>query len=228
MRLLVHVEGQTEEVFVNEALAPYLFDRGYTSVSARLLGNSRLRARRGGIASWNVVRSDIANHLKQDSGALATTIVDYYALPAGTNGWPGRDASSALALSEKASLIESAVSADLGAFMGAEFSLGRFVPYIAMHEFEGLLFSDCAGFADGLGKPALRSHLEEVRNAFESPEHINDSPLTAPSKRVLAIDPTYQKTLHGPLAALYIGIDAIRAQCPGFERWIARLEAATA
>lgn len=48
-RLLVHVEGQTEEDFVNEVLGPHLWAYGYTQVSARLLGNARLRSRRAGI-----------------------------------------------------------------------------------------------------------------------------------------------------------------------------------
>ena len=33
-RLLVHVEGQTEETFVNEVLAPHLYGFGLPSVSA--------------------------------------------------------------------------------------------------------------------------------------------------------------------------------------------------
>lgn len=48
-RLLVHVEGQTEEQFVNKLLAPHLQDHGYSSVSARLIGNARQRGKRGGV-----------------------------------------------------------------------------------------------------------------------------------------------------------------------------------
>ena len=80
-RLLLHVEGQTEETFVNDVLAPHLRDRGYDSVRARLVGNARRRDRRGGIRDWNAVRRDIANHLKEDTGSFATTMVDYYGLP---------------------------------------------------------------------------------------------------------------------------------------------------
>ncbi len=80
-RLLVHVEGETEETFVNEILAPHLYRCGYTRVSARLLGNTRQRDRRGGIRGWDSVRDDILNHLKEDAGCLDTTMVDYYALP---------------------------------------------------------------------------------------------------------------------------------------------------
>lgn len=44
-RLLIHVEGQTEESFVNDILAPHLYGQGFTNVSARLLGNARQRER---------------------------------------------------------------------------------------------------------------------------------------------------------------------------------------
>jgi hypothetical protein len=47
-RLLVHVEGITEETFVNELLSVYLATRGYESVGARILGNARQRSRRAG------------------------------------------------------------------------------------------------------------------------------------------------------------------------------------
>ena len=40
-RLLVHVEGETEETFVNKVLSPYLYNLGYSEVSARLMGNDR-------------------------------------------------------------------------------------------------------------------------------------------------------------------------------------------
>lgn len=220
MRLLVHVEGQTEETFVNEILAPFLLEHGFEIVSARLLGNARLRARRGGIRSWITVRSDIANHLRQDGGACATLMVDYYALPGGDNGWPGRDASGAVFVDQKAAVVEAALKQDFSEFMGAGFNLARFTPYVMMHEFEGLLFSDCQAFADGIGQGILGHRFSQIRAQFDSPEHINDSPQTAPSKRVLRLFPEYQKTFHGPIAALSIGIEKIREECRGFDRWI--------
>ena len=63
-RLLLHVEGQTEETFVNDVLAPHLCNRGYDSVRARFLGSARQRDRRGGIRDRKAVRRDFANHLK--------------------------------------------------------------------------------------------------------------------------------------------------------------------
>lgn len=90
-RLLIHVEGQTEEDFVNEVLRNHLLAKGYEAVSARLLGNARLRRRRGGIRAWSSARKDILNHLKEDPAVIVSTMVDYYRLPQdGAAAWPGR------------------------------------------------------------------------------------------------------------------------------------------
>jgi hypothetical protein len=77
-RLLIHVEGQTEERFVNEVLRDHLVARGYHSVEARIVGNARLRERRGGIIPWASAKEDISNHLQEDLACIATAIVDYY------------------------------------------------------------------------------------------------------------------------------------------------------
>lgn len=49
-RLLVHVEGESEERFVKEVLAPHLCVRGFSKVGARLMGNVRQRYQRAGFA----------------------------------------------------------------------------------------------------------------------------------------------------------------------------------
>ena len=114
-RLLLHVEGQTEETFVNDVLAPHLCERGYDSVRARLVGNARQRDRRGGIRDWNAVRRDITNHLREDTGSFATTMVDYYGLPqSGQRAWPGRDRASTLPFTAKADAVEAALLVDIG------------------------------------------------------------------------------------------------------------------
>jgi len=60
-----------------------------------------------------------------------------------------------------------------------------------MHEFEGLLFSDCDRFGAGIGRIDLVPAFHAIRSAFGGPEEINDSPTTAPSKRVKDIIPDY-------------------------------------
>ncbi len=225
-RLLIHVEGETEETFVNEVLKGHLFARGYESVGARLVGNARQRAHRGGISGWNSAKRDIIRHLSEDGRCIATMMVDYYGLPqAGAKAWPGRTQAATQAFSAKAPTVEAALLNDVSAEMGENFDRNRFVPFVVMHEFEGLLFSDCAAFAHAVGRDALAASLQAIRDQFNSPEEIDDSPITAPSKRVEALIPGYQKPLFGNLAALEIGLDRIRAACPHFQSWLSRLEA---
>lgn len=97
-----------------------------------------------------------------------------------------------------------------------------------MHEYEALLFSDCRRLANSLQVPQLEPQLAEIRQAFETPEDINDSPETAPSKRIVALMESvslrYDKPLYGFIALDDIGLPAVRAQCPHFDRWVRRLE----
>lgn len=224
-RLLVHVEGQTEESFVNEILAVHLYRFGYTRVSARLLGNARLRDRRGGIRAWSSVRNDVLRHLKEDVGCVSTTMVDYYALPqSGDRAWPGRFNAGLQPFARRSSTVETALWDDICAGMDEGFESNRFIPYVMMHEFEGLLFSDPVKLGSGIGRPDLSQSFAAIRQQFVTPEEINDSPQTAPSKRILALVPGYEKPLLGNLAVLEIGLEAIRAECPLFRRWLERLE----
>ena len=125
---------------------------------------------------------------------------------------------------EKARSVQDAVRDDVVTEMGNRFDSDRFVPFVVMHEFEGLLFSDCAAFSRGIGRSDLDVSLREIRNDFTTPEEINDSPITAPSKRVEALVPGYQKPLLGVLAILEIGLACIRDECLHFNGWLAELE----
>lgn len=224
-RILVHVEGESEETFVNEVLSGHLANFGHIA-NARLLGNSRLRSRRGGIRGWDSSLRDIVQHLKSDPTCYATTLVDYYALPqTGPGAWPGRATAALLPFELKAQTVTLALSADIARIMGEDFRVSRFVPFVMMHEFEGLLFSDCSAFARGIGRPSLEAEFQAVRDAFNSPEEINDSPQTAPSKRVRTLVPGYEKPLMGALAILEIGIERIRKECSIFDSWVKNLEA---
>jgi hypothetical protein len=70
----------------------------------------------------------------------------------------------------------------------------------------------------------LAAKLHKIRSAFDTPEDINDSVETAPSKRIQELFPEYEKPLYGVLAALEIGLEAMRNECRHFNRWLSRLE----
>jgi hypothetical protein len=62
--------------------------------------------------------------------------------------------------------------------------------------------------------------LEECNN---NPENINNSPITAPSKRIVK-ESQYIKTTHAPLILKNIGLTKIRKKCAGFDEWLSKLE----
>jgi hypothetical protein len=224
-RLLIHVEGQTEEAFVNQVLRGHLTELGYGSVSARILGNARHRSRKRGITPWPSAKKDILNHLKEDPNCFATTMVDFYGLPRSENAaWPGRANPRGTTSQARAAFVEAAMREAIVSEMGGGFNPHRFVPFVLMHEFEALLFSDCQGFSRALARPALQPELQRIRDGFPTPEDINDSPHTAPSKRVTALVEDYQKPVFGPLIALEIGLETIRGECPHFDQWLGTLE----
>ncbi len=209
-RLLLHVEGETEESFVTNVLSWHLYSLGYSLVSARPSG---------GIKPWPTARREILRYLKQDVGCVVSTMVDYYGLPQTADaGWPGRTAAARADFPLKAEIVEEALLADICKHMGTSFNANRFIPYVMMHEFEAMLFSDCAQFCNLIGRKDLFPQFQAIRDRFGSPEEIDDSPRTAPSKRVEKLVPGYRKPLYGIfyrkplygiLGVLEIGLDAI-------------------
>jgi hypothetical protein len=152
-------------------------------------------------------------------------MVDFYGLPSSGDGaWPGRAGATGKQVEQKASHVETALLNSVVGAMGARFDPRRFVAFVVMHEFEGLLFSDCAAFCQGICRPDVEVQLRRIRDEFETPEDINDSPTTAPSKRVENLVPGYDKPLFGILAALQIGLPSIRGECRHFARWLSALE----
>jgi hypothetical protein len=103
--------------------------------------------------------------------------------------------------------------------MARDIGLHNFIPYIQVHEFEALLFVEPGHFADWVDSRVVEI-LRKVREC-NAPEDINDDPHTAPSKRILAAMPDYQKTVHGPLIACDIGLDGFRQ---GAQRCAQRLK----
>jgi hypothetical protein len=211
-RAYLLIEGQTEETFVRELMRPHYerMDLYLTPIIA-----STSSGHKGGVVTYAKVRREIEHLCKQDAGAMVSTMFDLYALP---NDFPGKNSPQWSRLrsgSEKAVLIEQAMEHDI---------LQRnFIPYIQVHEFEALLFVQPECFLDWADK-SVTQQLAAARQTH-APEEINDDPRTAPSKRILAAMPSYQKPIHGPLIACAIGLDAMRTVCPHFALWLNKLDA---
>jgi hypothetical protein len=128
---------------------------------------------------------------------------------------------------DKVMRIEQAIKADICEQVPDLRPDVRFLPYLQLHEFEGLLFSDPAVFASSIGKAHLAQVFRRTRDDFLTPEDINDGPDSAPSKRVLGAHPSYQKVVDGTLASRAVGIERMRQECPHFRQWVEQLGALT-
>ena len=217
-RIYIVVEGQTEESFVNELLAP-TFSKSEIWPTAILIGKP---GHKGGVLDYQRAKNDIIKLLKQDKSAFCTTMFDYFRLPTSFPGMPVQKVSST---EEKAKYVESAMYADISKDLGDHSRPDRFIPNLQMHEFEGLLFSDCRSFANGIARPDLKGEFDKIREAFPTPEDINDRADKAPSKRILKLFEEYEKVTMGTLAAIEMGLDVIKRECPHFSSWVECIEA---
>jgi len=208
------VEGQTEQTFVRDVLAPQMGSKGIY-LHARLIGKP---GQKGGDIRFERAQADIGHFLMQRTNTYVTTMFDYYRLEA---SWPGNVKSSGTAI-EKAARVEEATSAKIKELFPKYDVDGRFIPYIEMHEFEALLFSDESILANKLNVNA--SKIKEILDECGEPEEIDDEPDTAPSKRLIRIDNSYRKVAMGKTIAEAIGIQTIRQKCPHFNDWISKIE----
>ncbi|KRP44217.1 protein of unknown function [Pseudomonas libanensis] len=218
IRVHVICEGQTEEMFINEVLADAFQHKGIYLLPA-LIGKP---GHKGGNFRFERLLTDVEKRLLGDRQAYCTTFFDFYGLP---EEFPGKtNAAGKNTMDEKADCLLDAMVERLTNKLGDE-AMRRFIPYVQMYEFEGLLFSCPKRLATGINQPALEERFVHIRNEFESPETINNSPMTAPSKRLQKLYAGYDKPLHGSLAAIEIGLPIIREQCSRFDAWIRQMEA---
>lgn len=214
-RLIIVCEGQTEQEFCNDILQPHFIQFGI------IVQNPTIKKTAGGIVSWESLKHQIETHFKQDTTAFVTTLIDFYGIHAYHNYPNWLQANQSIDKNIGMDLMEQGMHTDISALYQK-----RFIPYIQLHEFEGLLFCDINVFDNGFEKNEFLNYnyLVQTLKENENPELINDSSVTAPSKRLLKIIKDYSKITHGCLIAQDIGITKIRAKCPRFNKWINDLE----
>lgn len=219
IRVIAVCEGQTEETFIRDVIAPQLAHQ-QVFLTARLIPTSK--GHKGGALTYQRVKRFIVNCLKEETETIVTTFFDLYALD---NEFPAFVESQNIAdVYQKVACLERAFK-EAVALENTLFAK-RFWPYIQPYEFEGLLFSDIAKLIELETDWQVSSKaLQAVREAFPTPEHINDNYKTKPSARLEKhLNKTsYRKKLHGTSAIQSIGIDRLCEQCQHFASWYAQL-----
>ncbi|MFA6024887.1 MAG: DUF4276 family protein [Ignavibacteriaceae bacterium] len=212
--LNILVEGQTEQEFVTNLMYPYFYSRGISNIRTITIETSP--GFKGGDVRYHArYKPNIKKILQGQEDLLVTSLIDYYRL---RNDFPNyAESRNRITPEQKVQLIEAGCFQDIGD--------ARFIPYIQLHEFEGLLFSATKGFEELF--PDLRGvnkkELIKIVQQFPNPELINDNPATAPSKRLERLIPGYEKPLFGTMIALENGFDVIMQRCPRFREWVETL-----
>jgi len=217
VEVVVLVEGKTEQIFILDLVAPYLAPRGIYMTPIQISKPGQ----KGGDVKFPRVQNDIGMHLKQRPDTYLTLFVDYYGINA---EWPGLTRAKKEATpAGKAAQVNAATRSKVNDLFGDLGSDRRFIPYIAMYEFEALLFSGPGQLAEQLQVP--RGNIDKILEQCGEPESINESQHTAPSKRLVKLASQFKKTSTGIAVARAIGLPRIRERCPIFNGWLTEIDA---
>jgi Domain of unknown function (DUF4276) len=222
VRLYLFAEGQTEQTFADTLIKPQLAQYGVFMHNPILIAHARRKGQvhRGGGRKYVPMKNDIIRFLKQEKApdVFFTTMIDLYAIHP---DFPGLAESESMRQDplQRVEFLEQRFAEDIGDH--------RFIPYIQLHEYEAYLFSDptCFEYLDA-GRTKEIEVLQLIANEYQTPELINDGQQTAPSKRIMAQFPDYEKakSAFGSQLAERIGLQVIRSKCSHFNKWLSRLE----
>lgn len=214
-RIIMICEGQTEQAFAKSTLQVPLIAKNIS------LQAPTIKASRGGIVKWNRLKEQIEMHLKSDPGAYVTTFLDYYGMyekhvfPGWVEAHNIPDKNKRMDFLEQSML--KAIDPELA---------HRFIPYLQLHEFEGLLFNDIDVIYSQIPADDIvgKAELEKTFHDYDNPEMINDNRETSPSHRLQRIIRGYNKVVYGDILSEAIGLERIRAKSPRFNKLITTLE----
>jgi hypothetical protein len=216
IRLNITAEGFSEERFVTDILRPHLLNFNIYAEVRKVLTNRKLR-KRGGIVGYQKFKNDVTQWFKECPDVYHTTFIDLYGL---STDFPGHTTTKHLQPYDRVKAIEKMLYADL--------AFHKFIPYIQLHEYEALMYADTDVMHEWL---SLYNKLPvncftEIRDSMldSNPELINESPETAPSKRILKLCDTYDKVDDGILILKEIGLNKLRSECKHFNDWLTTLE----
>jgi hypothetical protein len=217
-RIIIICEGETEQEFCKDVLQPYF------QTKQKFIAYPTIKKSGGGIVAWETLKKQIEMHLKQEPTAIVTTFIDYYGLNGEKNKFPQWEfAKTIVDKNKRMDFLEHAMLTTLD-----ESLRFRFIPYIQLHEFEGLLFNNIEVFNSEITPQEFSNYNYLVRtiNDNPNPELINEGKYTAPSKRLMQIIIGYNKPVYGAILAEKIGLTRMRNKSPRFNQWINILETA--
>ncbi len=214
----VLVEGQSEEKVIKNVIAPALYNSNIFLIPFMMRTS---KTQKGGAVNFDRLYKNIERLLKQQSDVFVTTFLDLYQLD---NSFPSFEESlNIVDTHQRVQFLEEKLHEKICELTGCRKE--RFIAHIQPYELEALLFSDVSIYNQVVEN--WQNHIDELQSVydkFETPEHINNSFATAPSKRLEHIlTPKYRKTRHAPLLAEKIGLAKIEKECLHFSTWLNKI-----
>lgn len=225
------VEGHTESAVLTQLLGSHLGAQGI-DLHCPIV---KIGCGRGGV-KWlkcETFCDQIQRFLRGRRQPFVTTFFDYYAFPHGINsGWGFVEKAKADVGFRGLDVTVQSIERQLHnlAIAGLELPniANRFIPYIQLHELEALFFAEPEKMAALFETPSLAASFAKAVTDCGGCESINDSPETAPSKRIQEAFPGYIKGrsdfAHGPRLAEHLDLNSVRQACPRFSNWVSQLE----
>ena len=205
-RVVFIVEGNTEVLFINRVVIPYLYKEGFkNSMNSQTILTNKRQNKKGGVINYQYLKNDIERVFAQGN-VIVTTFIDFFRLP--TN-FPNFTIDSNL-ISE----IEKGIFDDI--------NNPNLIPYIQKYELEALLFSDKESFEIVIDEQSKLDKINEITEEFPNPEDINSNPEKTPSKRLEQIF-NYDKVADSQLIFEMMSFESILQKCPRSRNWIITL-----
>ncbi|DAB33877.1 MAG TPA: hypothetical protein CFH82_08130 [Sulfurospirillum sp. UBA12182] len=205
IRIALSIEGQTEDEFCKKVLTPFFryYDIEMIPVIVSTSKDKCGRKHKGGCINVNRIKSEIQKLLSNHD--YVTTLYDFY----GFSDRPTDDID------------------ELEKILYELFNDRKFIPYIQKYEFETLLFSKPEYFTEYFGDDNVEKEMRKMIDVVADIEKINDSPETAPHKRLESLfelmNEKYDKVFHGEGIAGDIGLAAMREESIRFNGWIEKI-----
>lgn len=218
-KIFVVTEGQSETNFVKRVVAPYFADKCILipNTVVTKVDHRKGKTYKGGVGNYEQIRSTLSKtlaNLSKDKDSYVTTMFDFYRLPLDVPGV--LEAKKVVDLYEKVALIEREIREK------EKVDEKFFFPYIALHEFEAMLFSDITK----LEEVYFENDLTALKKCIEiqgNPELINDGSETSPSKRIIHCIKSYDKANVGVDVLGRIGVEGIAEKCSHFSAWLRQI-----
>ena len=223
--IAIVAEGPSEQQFIANILVPYLQKASGGNLFAQAIvvktsvaANGKARFGGGGWYSRKGTDYDslIRMLLAQPQWQGVSTMIDYY-------GFPQDFIRKAGLVNPRCEDIED----NLLEYYRNREQPGKWLPFVVKHEFESLVIAAALHGKSTVFSNAQVRQMAGWRDSSGGVEEINDSPQTAPSKRIIQLKEStpvpYSKVRDTKEVFDHASIEAVMDECPHFAGWVANL-----